>query len=334
VSEFREVGLGLQTDKRSGRYAELGRLAEDAGFDVVTTFHDLFFQPALPALLEIAAATSRIRIGPSCLNPYTLHPVEIAGQIAALDAASCGRAFLGLAAGAWLDDAGIEQRRLVATLSDAWSVVSRLLAGDDSGFEGTVFNLKPGRRLAYPVTRTAVPLLVGTRSPRLTGFAAANAQELKLGGTANPAVVRLTSESVAATATASGRAADEVGVVAGAVTVCDLDGNRARARALEEVAMYLVVVARFDPTTQIEPELLDRIDSALADGRSAAGRLVPDDMLDRFAFAGTPAAIAEQAEALYDAGARRVDFGTPHGIDEREGVRLLGAEVLPRIAPE
>jgi len=29
-----------------------------------------------------AAATSRARIGPSCLNPFTLHPVEIAGQIA------------------------------------------------------------------------------------------------------------------------------------------------------------------------------------------------------------------------------------------------------------
>ena len=88
----RELGLGLQTDKNPGDYGPLAQLAEHAGFDVVTTFNDLWFQPALPALLEIARATTRVRVGPSCLNPFTVHPVEIAGQIAALDATSNGRA--------------------------------------------------------------------------------------------------------------------------------------------------------------------------------------------------------------------------------------------------
>ena len=83
----RELGLGLQTDKQPGEYGPLARAAEEAGFAVVTTFNDLWFQPALPALLEIASSTQRVRIGPSCLNPFTVHPVEIAGQIAMLDAA-------------------------------------------------------------------------------------------------------------------------------------------------------------------------------------------------------------------------------------------------------
>ena len=93
----RELGLGLQSDKQPGAYAELARRAESDGFDVVTVFNDLFFQPSLPALLEIAHATTRVRVGASCLNPFTLHPVEIAGQVAAIDAASHGRAYLGLA---------------------------------------------------------------------------------------------------------------------------------------------------------------------------------------------------------------------------------------------
>jgi len=54
VTSPRELGLALQTDKAVGTYAALARTAEDAGFDVVTTFNDLWFQPALPALLEIA----------------------------------------------------------------------------------------------------------------------------------------------------------------------------------------------------------------------------------------------------------------------------------------
>src|SRR5205085_835889 len=130
----------------------------EAGFDVVTVFNDLWFQPALPALLEIAAATRRARIGPSCLNPFTLHPVEIAGQIAALDRASGGRAFLGLAAGAWLEELGLERSRPVVAIADAWEVVRRLLAGDDAGFAGERFALPAGARLRYPVERSAVPL--------------------------------------------------------------------------------------------------------------------------------------------------------------------------------
>jgi 5,10-methylenetetrahydromethanopterin reductase len=143
----RELGLALQTDKPVGAYAPLARAAEEAGFDVVTVFNDLWFQPALPALLEIAAATSRVRVGPSCLNPFTLHPVEIAGQTAALDRASHGRAFLGLAAGAWLESLGVEQRAPAEAVREAWEVVRRLLAGDDRGFAGGRFSLPPGARL-------------------------------------------------------------------------------------------------------------------------------------------------------------------------------------------
>ncbi|MBV8597903.1 MAG: LLM class flavin-dependent oxidoreductase, partial [Actinobacteria bacterium] len=140
----REVGLALQTDKAPGAYAAAARVADDAGFDVVTVFNDLWYQPALPALIEIANATSRVRIGPTCLNPFTLHPVEIAGQIAALDRVSNGRAFLGLAAGAWLDSLGVDTSRPLTAVREAWEIVRRLLAGDEEGFEGARFSLPAG----------------------------------------------------------------------------------------------------------------------------------------------------------------------------------------------
>ena len=318
-----ELGLALQTDKPVGAYAALARAAEDAGFDVVTVFNDLWFQPALPALLEIAAATRRVRVGPSCLNPFTVHPVELAGQTAALDRASRGRAFLGLAAGAWLESLRIDRSSPAAAIAEAWEIVRRLLAGDDSGFAGTRFSLPAGAKLLYEVERAEVPLLVGTWSPRLAAFAGTAAQELKAGGSANPALVPVLRERIGS---------DGVGIVLGAVTVVDEDGDRARAAARREVAMYVDVVGALDPTTPAEPELLERIRALVAaDRHDEAGALLSDDVLARFAFAGTPAEVAAQAEAVLDAGALRVDFGTPHGIDERHGVELLCGEVLPRL---
>jgi 5,10-methylenetetrahydromethanopterin reductase len=302
----RELGLGLQSNKRPGAYAALAASAEDAGFDVITVFNDLFFQPALPALLEIARATERVRVGPSCLNPFTVHPVEIAGQTAALDLESNGRAFLGLAAGAWLDRIGVDASRPLTAIREAWEVVRRLLAGDDSGFAGQRFSLEPGDTLGYEPLRREVPLLVGTWSPRLTAFAGEHAAELKLGGCANPAMVRLARERLGSSGTR---------IVVGAVTVVDEDDAAARALAREEVALYLPVVAGHDPTVEVDVDAPE----------------ISDEVLDLFAFAGSPERIAAHAEALFAAGADRVEFGTPHGIDERRGVELLGAQVLPRL---
>lgn len=319
----RELGLGLQTDKKPGEYVPLARSAEEAGFAVVTTFNDLWFQPALPALLEIASSTKRVRVGPSCLNPFTVHPVEIAGQIAALDAASTGRAFLGLARGAWLERLGVDQSDPVTAIREAWEVVRRLLDGNDSGFEGKRFSLSQGDRLRYAVSRRVVPLLVGTWSPHLAAFAGQAAQELKVGGSANPDVVPVIRERIGN---------PDVKIVLGAVTVVDEDGDRARSLARREVAMYLAVVAELDPTVSLEPELVARIRALVAAGDDeGAGTLISDDVLDRFAFAGSPEQIAAHVEAVFDAGAGRVDFGTPHGVPERRGVELLCAEVLPRL---
>jgi 5,10-methylenetetrahydromethanopterin reductase len=290
----------LQSDEPPGAYAALGRRAEEAGFDVVSVFHDLLFPPAIAPLLEIAAATEHVQIGPAALNPYTLHPVEIAGQIAALDHASNGRAYLGLVQGAWLDELGLDQRRPLTALREAVEIVRRLLGGDRSGFAGERFRLAAGTGLRYEPHRPAVPLMLGTWRPRTAAYAGEVADEVKIGGCANPDMVRLMRRWIGN---------DAVGVVVGAVTVVDEDGDLARERARDEVGMYLDIVGNLDPTLELEP-----------------GEPAP---LDRFVIAGTPEEVAEHARRLYDAGAARVEFGTPQGLTTMTGVELLASRVLP-----
>jgi 5,10-methylenetetrahydromethanopterin reductase len=142
-----ELGLAWQADKPPGRYGELAAAAEAHGFDVVSVFADLLYQPPLPALLEMARATSRVRLGAACLNPFTQHPYEIAGGLALLDAVSAGRAYLGLARGAWLDAIGLSPRQPLAALRDTAAIVRALLSGDGGGYTGAVYRLAPGVRL-------------------------------------------------------------------------------------------------------------------------------------------------------------------------------------------
>lgn len=184
-----EIGLGLQSDKRAEEYAALAVLAEECGFDVVSVFGDLLFQPPIYPLLEMARATARVRLGAACWNPYTLHPYEIAGQLAALDQLSDGRAYLGLARGAWLDVLGIEQTRPVTHLREAVHVIRALLSADDTGLDGEVFRLEPGARLRYPLPGRLPPVLIGTWGPAAAAMAGEIADEVKIGGTANPAMV-------------------------------------------------------------------------------------------------------------------------------------------------
>lgn len=269
---------------------------------MISVFHDLFFQPAVAPLLAIARVTERVRVGPAALNPQTLHPVEIAGQIAALDLASNGRAYCGLVTGSWLDQLGIEESRPLTRLREAVAIVRLLLAGDRSGFAGERFTIAPGAGLAYEPRRSRVPLLIGTWRPRAAAFAATVADEVKIGGCANPEMVRLMR---------SWLGADGPRIVVGAVTVVDLDGEAARARAYSEVQMYLDVVASLDPTLDLPPGVSPPV--------------------DKFVIAGTPEEVAAKAVELLEAGADRIEFGTPQGLTTEQGVALLCDRVVPEL---
>jgi 5,10-methylenetetrahydromethanopterin reductase len=323
------VSVAFQTDKTAADYARLALQAEALGFDGVSVFHDFGFQPSLFALLEMARVTTQVRLGAACLNPFLLHPVEIAGQAAALQLASGGRAYVGVARGAWLERVGVIADRPLRRLAEAVEVIRRLLRGDESPYNGEIFPLAAGTRLHYALPDPP-QLLIGTWGARGLGLAGQVADEVKLGGCANPDMVRLARTRLDAACTAAGRDPASVGLVAGAVTVVDDDAVAARALARSEVAMYLDVVAALDETVTVPAEVLDPLRAALATG-TEAGQYVPDDLLHRFAFAGSPDDIAAHAIELVEAGASRIEFGTPHGLSSDRGVELLGRKVLPQL---
>ncbi len=326
------VSIAFQTDQPLAAYGALARAAEDYGFDGVTVYNDMLYQPAWLPLLEIARHTRRVRIGPAAVNPFTCHPITIAGNIALLDEASQGRAYLGLARGAWLDFVGIAPPRPVAALREALECVRHLLAQSKEPYRGAIFPLAGGDALRWTIRRPDIPLLLGAWGAQTIRACIGQIDEIKIGGTTNPAVIPQVRAAADRAAQAAGRAPGAVGLVVGAVTVVDRDGAAARALARRKAALYLPIIARLDHTLDLDPELLTQIDAAAAIyDFDLAASYISDALLRRLAFAGTPGEVVEQAIELYHAGAARIEFGTPHGLSEAEGLRLLGVGVLPAL---
>ncbi|CAN5263448.1 hypothetical protein BH23CHL1_BH23CHL1_27210 [soil metagenome] len=327
MSRRREISIALQSDKPASEYGELAALVEGYGFDMLSIYGDLLFQPPIVPLTVAAMATSRIRLGPASLNPYTLHPVEIAGQVASLDLASNGRAYWGISRGAWLDSIGIEQDRPITRIRETIDVVEHLLAGKREPFNGSCYTLSEHHALNYNVQRQRVPLLIGSWGPRLIRMAGERADEIKIGGSTNPDIV-----PVVAGWLREGCQDTTCHIVLGAVTIVDEDRDLARAAIRRELALYLPIVAKLDPTVEIDPELVAKMDTLVTQGdQEAAGKLIPDKLLNRFSFAGNPADIIEQSEVLFAAGVSRIEFGTPHGVTGVRGINLLGKQVLPSL---
>lgn len=329
---IQQITIAFQTDKPITAYGPLAAAVEAYGFDGVSVYNDMLYQPAWLPLLEMARHTRRVRLGPAAVNPFTCHPMNIASNIALIDEMAQGRAYLGLARGSWLDFVGLYPARPVTALREAFECVRHLLRQSTEPYPGQIFPLAGGDSLRWQIHRAEIPFLLGAWGEQTIRACLPYITEIKIGGTANPGVIPQVQAAVAAAARLHHTSPAAVGLALGAVTVVAEDGQAARQLARRKVALYLPVVASLDQSLQLEPELLDGIRAAAAEyDFERAGRYISDDLLRCFAFAGTPNEVARQAQELFAAGASRVEFGTPHGLTAEDGVRLLGERVLPAL---
>ncbi|HSM58246.1 MAG TPA: LLM class flavin-dependent oxidoreductase [Candidatus Sulfomarinibacteraceae bacterium] len=330
-----QLSIAFQSDKRLATYGALAELVERYGFDTITVYEDLMFQPAWQPLLLMAQHTKRVHLGPAVVNPYLRHPAIIAGEIALLNEAAQGRAYLGVGRGAFLQTLHLEQEAPITRVRETVEMVQRLLRGDRTPYEGRVFQATEEAYLRWEPPYREIPLLIGTWGPRMGALAGRVADEVKIGGCWNPDFVPLMRQYVARGAREAQRDPQEVGICVGAVTVIDEDRAAAEALARREVAMYLPVVLRLDPTLQVaEQEAAAVVAAAERGDADAAATAISTETLRRLACFGTPEDVVAQVEALAAAGATRIEFGTPHGRDEAAAIRLLGERVLPYFEKE
>ena len=176
------VGIQLPEVEREVRWSELVDLArtiEDAGFDAIWVGEHLLYRwPDQPArgpweawsvMAALAAATTRVTIGPlvACL-PFH-NPALLAKQAATIDEIAGGRFVLGVGAG-WNETEfrafGFPFDHRIDRFAEAFTIVRALLQDGAIDFDGTYYTARDCELLPRP-RPGGPPILVGSNGPRM-----------------------------------------------------------------------------------------------------------------------------------------------------------------------
>ena len=133
-----KFSLRFNNDLPVRDYVRYAQAAEAAGFDQFWVSDDLFLRSAPVILSAVAVATERIEIGTCVLNPFTMHPAEIAMFAATLDELAGGRFNLGLSSGAedfvrWL---GLDYDYPRTRVLEAIGAINRLTSNEKAATRG------------------------------------------------------------------------------------------------------------------------------------------------------------------------------------------------------
>ncbi|MGA7671248.1 MAG: LLM class flavin-dependent oxidoreductase [Nitrolancea sp.] len=317
--------LRLNNDLPVGDYVEMARVAEASGFDQFWVSHDLFVRSAPVILAAVAQVTERIELGTCIVNPYTLHPAEIAMMAGTLDELSGGRFNLGIGAGAseFLKWVGIPQERPLHDTRRAVVQISAALAGEQAP------DWEPEAYLRFSSRR--VPIYLAAMSPRMLRLAGEIADGV-LPLLFPPEHYSTVQPLIAEGAELAGRSIDEIDIAACVWCSVSQDRQAAEDALKDKIAYYGhalsplirqrlgVTQAEFRP---IEHALMTERDPIKARG------LVNERML-RIGIVGTPDDLSARLECLVEMGVKHLSFGPPLGPDPIEAVRAIGREVIPQ----
>ena len=330
-----KFSLRFNNDLPLQDYVTYAQAAEAAGFDQIWVSNDLFLRSAPVILSAAALATTRIEIGTCILNPFTLHPAEIAMFAATLDELSGGRFNLGLSSGAedfirnWL---GMDFRYPRTRVVEAVAAINKLTSNQNAARDGAVLSWSEEAWLRFE-SRRRVPIYLGAMSPLMLE---------EIGAIADGGLPLLFPPEHYATAlphikrglARAGRSLDDIDLAACIWCSVSADQTAAEAMLADKIAYY---------GHAMSPLILRRLGLERADFEpirrawhverdlAAARKMVTPRMM-RIGIAGTTGALNDRLERLVDLGLRHLSFGPPLGPDIAAAIQAIGTDVIPRFS--
>ncbi len=324
-----KFSLRLNNDLPVAEYLTLVQAAEAAGFDQFWVSNDLFLRSVLAILPALTQVTTRIELGTGILNPYTMHPAEMAMFAATMDELSGNRFNLGFAAGAgeFLKWVGIEQTKPLAAMRESMLAIRQLLRGERVPLTGQTLQWSDEAYLRFSAPRVT-PIYIGAMGPKmlaLAGELADGVLPLLFPPEHYFSVKPIVDQGVAA------RNAQLATLdFAACIWVSLAEDHAAGRRVLAQKIAYYghalgpLILAQLG-LTQADFRPIEQAIMVERDEEKAI-RLVDERML-RIGVVGGPGNVIERLEPLVAAGATHLSFGPPLGPDRPAAIRLLGTVI-------
>ncbi|MFN5677306.1 MAG: LLM class flavin-dependent oxidoreductase, partial [Roseiflexaceae bacterium] len=187
---MREISIAFQTNKRASDYVTLAKHVNQYDFAAVSVYCDAPYHPSYGPLILMAPHIHRARLGSAAVSPARMAPIDIAADAALLDDMAHAGTYLGISRGAWLSDHGIsEPSKPIQAIRETIEIVRALWRGDSASYHGQVYQIAAHVKAGYPLPQRPIPIMVGSWGAKLCAVAGELADEVKVGGSANPDVV-------------------------------------------------------------------------------------------------------------------------------------------------
>lgn len=279
-----KFGITINPDAPPETLTQIIQLAEDLEFSYVYVADQGFSRDVYVTLTLLAAATSKIQLGPGITHPYTRHPVVAAVSIASLDEFSGGRAFLGLGAGGsrTLGPLQMTRNSPLQMCREAAEIARLLWQGAPVNYQGQHFQLKEAR-LNFP-GRSDIELHWAARGPKMLALGGELADVVLLNGIPHFELENVVKHIRAGAKRAGGRKVQLQYAVPLAYDKASRESARMR-------TVYRLVDSAEHVKTKlgISPELNAEMRRQVTEkGPRAAAHLVSDEILQHYILEGEP----------------------------------------------
>lgn len=326
------VGALIMSTTPPGEIHGLSQLVEERGFAELWVAEDYFFLGGFSAAAIALGATERIPVGLGIVSALVRHPAVTAMEIATIAGAHPGRFIPGIGLGVpgWLAQMELMPPSPLSAIRECVTSARTLLAGEELTSHGKQYGFN-AVRLTHPPAEQP-PLLTGAMQPRSLELSGEIADGNVIGAMAPVDYVGWSLERIAEGADRAGRDGFEPRSPLFAMFNANDDGDKAREEVRPVLAFYLSAWPRnvFTEMTGCADEL----EAMVAEGGAeAVARDMPEEWIETFTIAGTPAECTARVREYLDAGADRVVLAPYDGTRSRELLELAATEIMPALGP-
>ena len=331
-----KFSLRFNNDLPVRDYIRYVAAAEEAGFDQFWVSNDLFLRSAPVILSALAMSSERIEIGSCILNPFTIHPAEIAMFAVTLDELSGGRFNLGISSGAadfvrWL---GMDFSYPRTRVLEAISAINKLTTNQNAAMAGAALKWTDEAWLRFESDRR-VPIYLGAMSPKMLeaiGEVADGGLPLLFPPEHYVNVLPHVERGLAR----ANRSLDDIDLAACIWCSISEDKGAAEAMLADKIAYYghamsPMLLAQLG-LSQADFEPIRRLYHVAGDKQSAREMVTPQML--RVGIAGTAETLIEGLEGLAALGVRHFSFGPPLGPDIEAAIDAIGHRIIPHFAQD